>query len=155
MSSFVHVDGREINLDQVQYIVRRSRKTVEDGKPHWTHSATLFFADDRQMTVQLHDYDGLELPGPMVAALPGYYLLSTWNDDGKLAISKLPVVAWKYDGTSMMPLTIDDDTTVTGAILCPDGQVIEPYNASWDSLDQWLRSKTEEHEEAKKEENAA
>ncbi|MFP4147668.1 MAG: hypothetical protein ACLFSI_08150 [Halorhodospira sp.] len=73
---------------------------------------------------------------PVIAATPGYELLEPFDDPEApegIAVDRTPIVAWRIDGQSALPVTpLDAPPSDHTAILTPSGAVIAP--------DQWFES---------------
>jgi hypothetical protein len=69
---------------------------------------------------------------PVVAAQPGYTLLTyyvEWAEDGGRGIDRMPVVAWRIDGVTALPVTPDSEeekssNCIGSGVLMPDGRVV-------------------------------
>lgn len=63
-------------------------------------------------------------------------------------IWKDPIVAWKIlDDGWAMPILAADIAGDESLLLSPDGQVIDPMVASWDSLEDFINSKSKDSAE--------
>jgi hypothetical protein len=161
-----------VNLDHVITVREEGVKTDEtiaqekSGKRKWKrpdyYLITMQFSDGevRQFKdISSIDTTMMETRGSMVPALPGYFLVSYWSEFND--IEKVPVVAWRDDGSSLARPVAIDMTGDDPVLLCPDGSVVAPYDRSWPNLDRYISSMREEAAEEReieakaKEENPA
>jgi hypothetical protein len=124
-------DQTAINLDEVVEIRTRHREHIaimKDGSKVYVH-------DDPA--------DVVGRSGQLIPAIPGYELLVAYEDDGdKVFVDRQPILAWRDSGFSEAPL---DPVAIEGtasnmfcsAIRMPDGRMINPGNASWESEEAW------------------
>jgi hypothetical protein len=79
----------------------------------------------------------LKFPSAVVQAQPGFYSLQAWDKDGKLHVTRLPIIAWmvQHDAdASTFPLTpvgltlTFDLSLIESAIALPDGRVLYKTN---------------------------
>jgi hypothetical protein len=91
----------------------------------------------------LDEQDVARLTALVVPALPGYFGVEILNETDPPEIVRSPVIAWRIssqDGSVYPVFMSDTDENV--AILCPDGQVIAQFEASYENVDRWVESVT-------------
>src|SRR5690606_2982189 len=76
----------------------------------------------------------------IIPAAAGYYILCYC---GKGAVTREPVVGWRIEPCEMhaTPVVLDPQRGckyINPPVLCPDGQVIKPFDHTWDSEQSWL-----------------
>ena len=94
---------------------------------------------------------------PVVAAAPGFTLLRFFGPvgvrgpngerlphagEGDAYVERMPIVAWRIDETHAVPVTSDDDdgrisNLIGSGVLLPDGQVVVPFDATFDNEEAW------------------
>jgi hypothetical protein len=81
---------------------------------------------------------------PIIPASPGYTKLTyydQYNEDGSPGVERMPVVAWQIDESYALPVTPDDPTIpancIGSGVLMPDGQVVQPYEATYQDEAAW------------------
>ncbi|MEY9099059.1 hypothetical protein ABIA24_001968 [Sinorhizobium fredii] len=79
---------------------------------------------------------------PVIPSAPGFTILEFWADGMECGVHKSPVLAWRISQICL-PMTCDDINENESAVLCPDGAVIEPGIARYESLDEWFNEKRE------------
>lgn len=62
--------------------------------------------------------------------------------DGEPYVDQMPIVAWRIDETRALPVTPDDDddrisNLIGSGMLMPDGQVVMPFDATFDNEEAW------------------
>jgi hypothetical protein len=78
---------------------------------------------------------------PIVAAGPGFWLLTAGNDDeGKPFIGRYPIIAWRIFEDYVKPVTNQGytfDKQAIGGILYPDGRVEQIGVSTYDNETEW------------------
>lgn len=84
----------------------------------------------------------------VIPAQSGWFELGFCESDQAafgIDIWKNPIVAWRImDNDWAEPILAMDITCRKGLLLSPDGQVFDPMVRSWDSLDDFIKSKSKE-----------
>ena len=76
---------------------------------------------------------------PVVAAQPGYFVVSCGEDEGKPWTSRHQVVAWRIDDDRAIPVSPrEDELGCCDTVLAPDGSVTVPYEAVFDTEAEWV-----------------
>jgi hypothetical protein len=117
---------------------------IEVGEQHgerWGSSATL---RDGTSLPLIDDIDEIEKALlPVVAAAPGFTFLRyyiDWDESGP-GIERMPIVAWRIDGATALPVIPDDASTegncIGSGVLLPDGQVVRLYVQTFANETAW------------------
>ena len=79
----------------------------------------------------------------IIAALPGYYVLSVGDEDGSLVLAgQEPILAWALDREFYLPHPITQGgIQVDGPVLRPDQTVAIGGAAYWLNVEEWLTDK--------------
>jgi hypothetical protein len=90
---------------------------------------------------------------PLIPAAPGYYGLR-WippnDEDPDGFLLKEEIIAWRDTRIGLEPVVLWANDAEEVSILTPSGAVIEPHNARWESLDNWLTEQREEYDKKAK-----
>lgn len=78
-----------------------------------------------------------ELSAPAVPANAGFFTLSCGLHDGEFWVRKDIIIAWRLTAGSPAPITVDGGDPRCFVILQPDGTVVEQYDQSYDSYEEW------------------
>jgi hypothetical protein len=83
--------------------------------------------------------DHEKLNETILPAVAGFTLLNFHASDGEEWIERQPIVGWAVEagGKFAEPITPDCHDS-DFAILYPDGQVVVPFDRTFDTLDEWL-----------------
>lgn len=152
MGQFLKFKGTYYNKDHIRSIERRG------GKGPLV--LVLNFTDGTSETIREGIQDGFDLDclnmPVVVPAAPGWRVIIGCEDEDVFyfeprRVETVIAFAIGYD-RMVTPLTVDSgdlDQMGLWALIAPDGQVIEPWNRNWDSLEAFLTDKREEWEKKK------
>jgi hypothetical protein len=145
MSTFIQIEGGELNLSFVAGTQHHFRKT-KDGR---CYKAISFYDAQKRLLGHIEHADGIdleEITAPVVPAAPGVVaaVLHTMTSDDNLGgcpeeiyVELLPIVAWRLLPERAVPVLLDE-TSPTSIILLmmPDGRWLEPGDSSYATLDE-------------------
>ena len=103
--------------------------------------------------------DMVALTAPVVAANPGFDLMTAWSidggeDDGEIYVESLPIVAWRLTDIHPEPICVDyPEGAFETAIRTPSGTVISQLDQIWENTEAWRKNLPErllQHKEIKK-----
>lgn len=87
-------------------------------------------------------------------ANPGFHVLTAADDDNgnPVEVFQAPIVAWALEESSLCPypVTLEGVETANVHILRPDGAVEQPWHGLSLSVDEWLKSRQDEHRAKKR-----
>lgn len=127
--------GRYVNAQYITNLTALPRDS--DGEPRYGANGTM--ADGTSVRL-FDDIDTiLDKSGPFVPAQPGFEVLGYWVDEnGRELIDRQPVVAWRCDDVEgARPVTLDAQPEEF-AVKYPDGQVVLPWDRTFDNEDAWM-----------------
>ena len=163
MTSFIEdLRGRLWNLAEIQSIGPRlsRRGAVADPMKIWAVEATS--RDGRGFSIAESDLDDLlRSPVHVWPAQPGCFIVHVFVDGPEAETATTTILAWALgrDGV-VYPITADgvnDGMTQSMLVMTPDGEVTDPGNRSWTTLEACVaeRGAAEANRRARREQGIA
>ncbi len=126
--------------------ITRLRQSWTNGPPQGLRTEIEYRdAAGRPRTTTAADpgFDPLRLGDP-IPAQPGYFVVAV-ADDAEAVVCRQPVIAWRVPPGALSAEPIcPDEPAGAWAILCPDGSVIAPQEATFETVDAWRESVLED-----------
>lgn len=127
-----------INTDHAIQITQTWNKSERKHRIHCD------MIDGRTIVAEVAGYVEIEpRRKSVIPAQSGYFLLTYFGPE-KEFVDRWPVLAWALDPELGFheAITLDnsvaDDVAILRAILCPDGRMISPGDASWKTEADWI-----------------
>ena len=142
MSQFIETRDGLINV----HAIVRIRESWTNGPPQGMRTEIEYRdATGRPRTTTGADpgFDPLHLAAPIAAQI-GYHVVNL-SEDPEAVVYRLPVIAWRVPSGAFSAAPIcPDEPARAWAILCPDGRVIAPQEATFETVDAWRESVLED-----------